>query len=264
MSAEGGRLRRVGVPISHFYSRELRARAKEVLQTLFRSVGYDIIRLSPLSHPLPRAKLLLKNYGIDLVLDVGANRGQFARRIRKYLGYAGRIVSFEPLQSEYRVLAKAASKDRLWEALHYGLGEQNSFKEMNVAGNSQSSSLLEMLPAHVSAEPESLYVGTETVDVRTLDSVYENLCHAESNVFLKIDAQGYENRILEGAAKSLPRINTIQLEMSLVPLYEGEVLFKKMYELLYDLGYIMVSIEPGFSDPRTGQLLQVDGVFHRL
>jgi len=238
-------------------------KAKQMLQKLFRMVGYDIIRLTPLSHPLPRRKLLFDSYGIELVLDVGANTGQFARQTRKDVGYAGRIVSFEPLKSEYQALNQAASKDALWDALHYGLGDENSFKEMNVAGNSQSSSLLAMLPAHVSAEPESLYVGTETVDIRTLDSVFDSFYERESGVFLKIDAQGYESKILEGAADSLPWINTIQLEMSLVPLFEEELQFKEMFELLSETGYAMVSIEPGFSDPSTGQLLQVDGLFHR-
>jgi FkbM family methyltransferase len=197
------------------------------------------------------------------VLDVGANTGQFAYQTRKEVGYTGRMVSFEPLKSAYQALGQAARKDSLWEVFSYGLGDENTAKEINIAGNSVSSSLLAMLPAHVNAEPESLYVGTETIEIRTLDSVFESLYQGESGVFLKIDTQGYERRVLAGAADSLARINTIQLEMSLVSLYEEDLLFIEMYELLSEMGYTMVSMEPGFSNPRTGQLLQVDGVFHR-
>jgi hypothetical protein len=81
---------------------------------------------------------------------------------------------------------------------------------------------------------------------------------------MKIDTQGYESRVLQGAQGSLARIDTVQMELSLVPLYEGELLFQEMWELLRAKGYTLVAIESGFSAPASGQLLQVDGIFHRF
>ena len=81
---------------------------------------------------------------------------------------------------------------------------------------------------------------------------------------MKIDTQGYESKVLKGAENSLPRISTVQMEMSLVPLYDGERLFHEMCALMSDKGYTLVAIENGFSDPASGQLLQVDGIFHRM
>jgi len=80
---------------------------------------------------------------------------------------------------------------------------------------------------------------------------------------LKIDTQGYERRVLDGAERSLESVVLLQLEMSLVPLYEGETLFHEMCPLLHQKGFRMVSIEPGMKDEKTGHLFQVDGIFQR-
>jgi hypothetical protein len=83
-------------------------------------------------------------------------------------------------------------------------------------------------------------------------------------VYLKIDTQGFESKVIAGAEQVLSRIDTIQLEMSLVPLYEGELLFDEMCRLMMNKGYSLVSAEAGFSDETSGQLLQMDGIFHRM
>ena len=80
---------------------------------------------------------------------------------------------------------------------------------------------------------------------------------------MKIDTQGFEEKVIKGAENSLRFIDIIQIEMSLTPLYRGEILLPEMYALLRKKGYEMVSIEQGFSDSRSGVLLQVDGIFSR-
>ena len=121
-----------------------------------------------------------------------------------------------------------------------------------------------MLPSHRDSAPTSRYVGKEVTEVRTVDSFFGELCRSAKSVYMKIDTQGYESRVLRGAEASLPRIDTVQIEMSLVPLYEGEVLFWDMWELMRGKGYTLIAIENGFSAATTGQLLQVDGLFHRF
>ena len=234
------------------------------LRKLLWSFGYDLTKFTPSAHPLARKKQLLESYGIDTLLDVGANAGQFARQFRNYLGYAGRILSFEPLKSAFAQLEARARGDAGWQVFNFGIGDANERREINVAANSQSSSLLDMLPAHVQAAPEAGYVGREAIEIRTLDSLFAGLCQAARNVYLKIDTQGYESRVLKGAERSLERIDTVQMEMSLVPLYQGELLMNDMCALMSRKGYTLVALENGFSDPASGQLLQVDGVFHRL
>jgi hypothetical protein len=112
-------------------------------------------------------------------------------------------------------------------------------------------------------EPESKVIGKEVVTVRTLDSLFDQLCSNDDKILLKIDTQGYEKHVLEGADRALRSIQTLQIEMSIVPLYRDEMLFPQMVDWLAQKGFQLVALEPGFSNACTGQLLQVDGMFHR-
>lgn len=234
-----------------------------IRQSLWK-LGYDIGHFSPVSHPIARRRLMIHQYAIDAVLDVGANAGQYARELRSDLGYTKRILSFEPVKRSFALLERAARGDPNWQVFNIALGAVQARQEIHVAANSQSSSLLDMLPSHVAAAPRSETVGKELIEVDTLDSLFARLCRDCSNIYLKIDTQGFEMRVLEGARESLGAIDTIQMEMSLVPLYDGELLFYDMCQHMRDLGYTLVALENGFSAPATGQLLQVDGIFHRF
>ena len=237
---------------------------KRKFRKLLWMMGCDISRFSPTHHPLARRIKLFESYKIDVVLDVGANIGQFATQMRKDLGYSGRIISFEPLSSAFQLLKINADKDPQWEALNYALGDTEATEQIHIAGNSQSSSLLNMLPSHIKVAPESKYIGSEEVEIKTLDSVFDGICSKNNRIYLKIDAQVFESKVLKGAESSLSKIDTIQLEMSLIPLYEGELIFSDMHNLLSKKGYSLVSIETGFSDQSSGQLMQADGIFHRF
>ncbi len=214
------------------------------------------------ARPTERRIQLLNHYGINLVFDVGANIGQYASDLRR-MGYNGRIVSFEPLTSAYKSLRERSSKDELWETVHCALGDYDGISEINIAANSQSSSLLSMTSTHVQAAPDSGYVGTEDVVLSRLDTILEAFKDEHERLFVKIDAQGYEAKILDGASEVLPLIEGFQVEASLVPLYEGESLIEEMIVMMRKLGFVLVSIEPGFSDVQTGVMLQADLIFFR-
>jgi FkbM family methyltransferase len=221
--------------------------------------------------PQPRArwragKKLVQRYGVEAVLDVGANAGQYARELRVDLGYAGEIISFEPLAAAFEELQRACRGDAHWRAINCALGARSELRSINVAANSVSSSLLDMLPRHRDAAPESRYIGEARIEVHTLDSLFDRLLPAPTpkEIYLKIDTQGFEREVLHGAADSLQRIRTVQLELSLVPLYRGAPLLGEMCELMQKAGYTLVSLEAGFVDPESGQVLQADGIFRRI
>jgi hypothetical protein len=83
------------------------------------------------------------------------------------------------------------------------------------------------------------------------------------NLFLKIDVQGFEPQVLEGAARLLDRTQGVQLELSLAPLYEGQTLFLPLVDWLAKKGFELWALIPGFIDNKTGRMLQVDGIFFR-
>ncbi|MCZ8242466.1 MULTISPECIES: FkbM family methyltransferase [Microcystis] len=237
---------------------------KKTIKKLSRSLGIDLKRYNIQTSEAAKMQRLLAYHNIDLVFDVGANIGQYAKLLRE-LGYSGRIVSFEPLSSAYSQLKAVSEKDPLWEiAPQTAIGNQEGEIIINIAGNSQSSSALPMLDAHLESAPESAYSGSETVKLSRLDTLAKDYIKSETkSIFLKIDVQGLEKQVLEGATAILPLVKGIKLELSLVPLYEGQVLFKEMIDIIEKLGYELYGIEPGFTAEKTGRMLQMDGIFFK-
>lgn len=225
--------------------------------------GVDVRAYSPARSEAARLAKLLDHYKIDLVLDVGANNGQYARHLRS-IGYKGGIVCFEPLNSAYEALTKYVDKDpRITVAPRMALGEYDGVVSINVAANSESSSILTVSDIHLQAEPGVRSVGLETVQLSRLDTVAPNYMPAGKEVFLKIDVQGYELPVLRGAAAILPKIRGIQLELSLEPLYEGESLYRDVIDEVESIGFALHDINPCFSNDVTGRTYQLDGVFFR-
>jgi FkbM family methyltransferase len=144
---------------------------KTYIRKTFRRFGFDVHGFNPNSSPDAQIVASLKKFDIDLVLDVGANAGQFALGIRRG-GYAGKIVSFEPLSSAHRKLTKAKGRDAFWDVYRRcAVGDKNGEIDINIAGNSASSSILPMLDSHLMAAPYSAYVGNETVPLFQLDMI---------------------------------------------------------------------------------------------
>lgn len=232
----------------------------EFIKKIFRTAGIQIKRYP--DYDLARRMRIMQHLSIDTLLDVGANVGQYGKHIRQ-LGYDQKIVSFEPLQSAFEILQKVSSKYDKWVINNYALGNSTGKSLINVSENSVSSSLLNMMTQHLESSPTSKYVSQQEIEVKTLDSIFDTFCNSDSNVMLKIDTQGFEKNVIDGSESSLKSIKIIQLEMSLVPLYESEMLFIDMIKFLEIKGFILFSLEPGYADPVTSQLLQVDGIFVR-
>ena len=201
----------------------------------------------------------LDHASIDTVLDIGANVGQYASLLRT-AGFEGRIVSLEPLSSTFAQLQRRAAKDPFWTTINAGAGAEEGLAMINVSENSFSSSLLDLTDAHLEAAPESRVVTHEKVQLTTVADLVREHDLDPTRCLLKVDTQGYEGPVFEGAGEHLRAFRAVQVELSMVELYRGQRLYDDLVADLRDLGFALWSFETGISDDH-GRLLQVDGLF---
>jgi FkbM family methyltransferase len=213
-------------------------------------------------HTLAGAReALLRGGDVDLVIDVGAHAGEYGHGLRAS-GYRGRIVSFEPVARQFERLLAASGTDSSWECLNRAAGSRSETATINVSGNDGfSSSLLAMVEAHERAVGDSRYEGAETIEVVTLDEALAEHDLAGRACYLKVDTQGYEHEVLAGATDTLRHCRAVELELSLTPLYEGQLLIGEMIDLIRRHGFRPTHLEPEFIDPHSGELLQANGLF---
>lgn len=239
----------------------IRQRARESAKLVVRrGLGkFDLaIGRDPYVSRLHRA---LRHSGIDTVIDIGANVGQFGQMLRG-AGFDGRIISVEPLDSAYAILCRRSSSDEAWSTEQAAVGAEPGTAEINIAGNSYSSSLLPMTQHHLSADPSSATVGTQDVKVITVADLVAGHGVTPERCLLKVDTQGFERSVLDGAGDLMDRFAAVQLELSFVELYEGQQLYEELVQELGRHRLQLWTIETGISDG-AGRLLQCDGLFMR-
>ena len=241
----------------------MRVKPKEILRSIIRLLGFDLHRISTSTNSNFQLLKSLERFSVDFVFDIGANTGQFALELRS-VGFKGRIVSFEPLPDAYQKLALVATRDPRWDVCQSAIGDVDGEAEINIAGNSVSSSILPMLAAHSRAAANSAYVGKVKVPVARLDSIINEYLAGSEKYFLKIDTQGFEWQVLDGACEALANAQGVLCELSLLPLYEGQHLWLEIMERLKRAGFCLWAIQTGFTDPHTGRTLQVDAIFFRV
>ena len=233
------------------------------LQRLASRLGYDLAPRRKARSPDAQLAAVLERFSISCVLDVGANVGQYALHLRA-LGYAGRIVSFEPLAGAHEELVRRAESDPAWQvAPRTAIGERDGAVEMELSAESDMSSILPQSPLLRLISPSSAVIRRERVPIARLDRIATGCLGPEDETFLKIDVQGYERQVLEGVGDLLRTIRGIQLEMSLVPCYEGERGFRETLDHLEAAGFELYLLLPGYFERKLARQLQVDGVFIR-
>ena len=238
---------------------------KQSALAISRSFGYDIMPLREVKERDFAIHLgqLFRTLDIDCVLDVGANTGQYRDFLRERALFQGRVVSFEPVTHNARILLDRAANDSRWSIESYALGSKHGPASLNVSMESQFSSFLE--PA--SSTRATSFAGlmeaghTENVIVETLDDVFPSLQQRLGfrNPYLKIDTQGYDLEVLRGAARSLRQIKALQIEASIIPIYKGMPNYVESIEFLNRLGFSITGLYPISRDEKL-RLIEFDCV----
>jgi FkbM family methyltransferase len=209
-----------------------------VLKALRQRAGIDVVR----ARKNPNIMDFIENRRIDLVLDVGANTGQFGQSLR-HRGYAGRIISFEPVKEAFRELESAARGDDLWTTANLALGPSSGVMAINISKNSQFSSFNDLRETATSFDPNAEFKASESVVVKTLDEAAPPR-DLGSNVLLKIDTQGYERPVLEGAKVTLKRVSGVLLELPIINIYKDNWPFHEAVAYMNESGFVLAQVHP--------------------
>jgi len=226
-----------------------------------RGLGLDVRRTR--NQPVDPLLRLLRKFGVTVVLDVGANAGQFGGALRD-MGYAGRIVSFEPLRTVYAQLTERSDADPNWSVHNFALGDVDGEAIINRSAETQLSSFSEQTPFAAQVFDQARVVGHETVALRRLDSIFADVVSKSDVALLKIDTQGFEKQVLDGASASLPSIRGLHVELSYFPLYAKQLQADQMIARLCACGFRLVKLDPLFFDGEGTRVIEADGTFFRF
>jgi FkbM family methyltransferase len=196
---------------------------------------------------------------VDLVLDVGANVGQYAGiHLRDWTGYRGRIASFEPVSTSYAQCDAAAKDDPLWTVFPYGLSDAGRTVPITVPAGQEDLSSLHAFTDVGKKMIEMTTSRTELVTLRQLDEVIGHVSTPTDRLALKLDVQGHEAAVLRGACSALTRVVFVECEMPLVGMYEGQDTFPRLLALLAAHGFGPVGMYSNYVDPTTGYSMDAD------
>jgi FkbM family methyltransferase len=238
-------------------------RAKRLL--LIKSgVFLKLKKLSASASPDYRTVKILESFGFDLVLDIGANTGQFAESLLDF-GYGGAIVSFEPTNEAYKELKGRASKYKNWKiADKCAIGREKGNLTINISKNTVFNSIKTIKTDYAAYNEDSQIIGTETVNVETLDDLNGKVFNASNKTLLKIDTQGFEKEVLAGAEKVLSIVGAVKLEVPLLAIYDDVTLnLKEIINFFDERNFTCISLNEVAVNNASGVVNEVDAIFVR-
>jgi FkbM family methyltransferase len=202
---------------------------------------------------------ILRNLETDLLLDVGANRGQFTLMAR-ILHPGLPVRAYEPLAAEAAIYRAIHGAQRGIELHEFALGDREGTAEIHISGQADSSSLLPIGELQTRCFPGTEEVGSQRVRLATLDSLPGHW-QAAKRALLKLDVQGFELNVLRGATAALRHCAFVYVECSEVPLYAGQALRADVEDFLRGQRFV----QRGCANPLEleGRLVQADYLFGR-
>jgi FkbM family methyltransferase len=241
-------------------------RATNSVKRIARYLGVFVSRHPPPDSLAFNLWMVFSRLGINCVLDVGAHTGGYAKLLRQDVRFKGQIISFEPATQSFRRLSEARRNDRRWRGYRYALARRPGTAELTVFADSKFSSFLP--PSSFGTNRYSDHFeapATELVEVRALSEVFDDVTrHIEDpRVHLKIDAQGFDMEIIEGAVPILGKIVSMQTEVSMKPIYEGQPVMAETLGRLRELGFEVAGLFPVAKEADRLRVIEFDCVLVR-
>jgi FkbM family methyltransferase len=221
--------------------------------------GYELIKCS--KHPTLSAHIinLINHYKIDLVLDIGANDGQFGKMLRNE-GYKGVVHSFEPVNHSFANLQKTCLNDEKWFAHKLAMGAACGKDTINVTAASDMSSFLNPNAFGEGKFEKINVVHREMVEIETLDGFLSRKIKDfnKRRIFLKLDTQGYDLKVLEGSLNVMDHITCLLTEISLIPIYSGMPHYLDALRKYEEYGFVVTGLYPVSRDKKTLSTIEMD------
>lgn len=201
---------------------------KKKVRSYLNKKGYEIIKINSSNHHW------LQELEINTIIDVGANEGQFIKYINKVLPNK-KIYAFEPIKACYDQLVENTKSLNI-TLFNCGLSDQNSTTEINISNNLASSSILEMDNLHIQTYPGSYYTTKQAIQLKRLDDTI-SINQIQKNLLLKIDVQGYENKVIAGGENIIAQSKVVLIESCFKTLYKDQWLFDDIYTYFVRKGF---------------------------
>lgn len=230
---------------------------KILLKKVLKFFGYEVHKVT---HHVFSYEWV-KNMNINSIIDVGANQGQFALDISQHFPNVV-IYSFEPIKDIYNILIDKTKHLNI-KTFNLGLGDKNEKLYINhtIYGNA-TSSILEMSENHKNNFPEFVNTKKEEINLITLDEFFQKNS-LKKNIFLKIDVQGYEDKVLIGGENMLKHVKIVQMETTFMEMYKGEKLFDYYLTFMKNNGFELYGFTTLAYDRKLGQPSYADAFFVR-
>ncbi len=241
-----------------------------ILKSSFALIGLDVRWLKNVRAAERRAweerwadsHCFLNEAGISTVLDIGANVGQFAKMISLACPGLKTLHSFEPLAECHAPLGRALSGDPRHVVHSFGFGDKDEKVRINRADFTPCSSLLRPKELLIRDHPGAGRIKEETIELRTLDN-WASETNLNAELLIKIDVQGYEDRVISGGRNTLRSARFVLIEVPFVQLYENQPLFHDIYMMLHDLGFVYRGSTGQNIRKQDARALEADAVFER-
>lgn len=224
----------------------LKVLANKSFRQWLRSWGKDITPFPATDENAIEAHLasLLAILDINCVLDVGANHGQYAAMLRR-IGYRGRIISFEPILENFKILRDRFKDDNEWIGYQCALGAETTEQDIQITKFTVFSSFFS--PNKYATDQfgdSSSVVAQERVAIKRLDDLADELTQgiATPRIFLKTDTQGYDLQVLAGANHSLEKIAGLQMELSIIPIYDSAPSYQDALHVIEQAGFTITGL----------------------
>lgn len=230
--------------------------SKRLIRRVLNGLGYEVRRLSPRSEGGSSDiwTWLRVSGGIRTILDIGANNGEVAEFLSTYFD-ARQTIAIEPLPGCAAQIRQREKKIRNLTVFECAVSDREERAVLFENAYAPASSLLPVSKISTDEFPQTAnHQRAVEVTVRRLDDLIDPGI-LEEVVLIKIDVQGVEDKVIRGGEKAFRAAKFVLIEMSFVPMYDGQPLFEEVHELLVNFGFRFAGIKNQVDSPKTGQPL---------